>query len=114
MGSSGGIKETSAVATKTDNNEKRKSGGDGGELTDMNRKKLRSAVYEALLRKDIGEKHELFRPCFAKLFNICKMYVVDAQTDSPSGSTKKWMLEIAEMNAKPVVDMEKMMRKRKK
>lgn len=104
-----------AAPAKADNTEKRKSGGgDTGDLSETNRKKLRLAVYEALLRKDVREKDELFRPCFAKLFNICKMYVVDAQMDSSSGGTKKWMLEIAEMNAKPVVDLEKMMKRRKK
>jgi len=107
--------KVTVAPAKADNPEKRKSGGgDTGDLSDLNRKKLRAAVYEALLRKDVGEKDELFRPCFAKLFNICKMYVVDAQMDSPSQCTKKWMLEIAEMNAKPVVDLEKMMKRRKK
>jgi len=106
---------TTAATVKADNTEKRKSGGgDNGDLSEVNRKKLRGAVYEALIRKDVREKDELFRPCFAKLFNICKMYVMDAQTENSSSCTKKWMLEIAEMNVKPVVDMEKMMKRRKK
>jgi len=95
------------------NEEKRKSGGDLGELSETNKKKLRAAVYEALIRKNVLEKDELFKPCFVKLFNICKMYVIDA-LDSATGSTKKWMLDIAEMNVNNVVDMEKMLRKRKK
>jgi len=110
-------KKTSAVTetSKTNNTEKRKSGGgDVGDLSEVNRKKLRGAVYEALLRKEVEEKDELFRPCFAKLFNICKIYVVDAQAENLSSCTKKWMLEIAEMNVKPVVDLERMMRRRKK
>eukprot|EP00092_Neocalanus_flemingeri_P026589 GFUD01028818.1.p1 GENE.GFUD01028818.1~~GFUD01028818.1.p1 ORF type:complete len:828 (+),score=221.61 GFUD01028818.1:45-2528(+) len=107
--------DTKKIATKADNSEKRKSGGETGELSDLNRKKLRSAVYQALLTKDIEEKHDLFRPCFAKLFNVCKMYVVDAQMDASESTqlTKKWMLEIAELNAKLVVDMEKMKNRKK-
>jgi len=109
------IKKPVAATIKAESTEKRKSGGgDNGDLTDLNRKKLRGAVYEALIRKDVREKDELFRPCFAKLFNICKMYVMDAQTENSSSCNKKWMLEIAEMNVKPVVDMEKMMKRRKK
>merc|ERR1719431_2468014 len=109
-------KQVLAAATvRADNTDKRKSGGgDNVDLSEVNRKKLRGAVYEALIRKDVLEKDELFRPCFAKLFNICKMYVMDAQTENSSSCTKKWMLEIAEMNVKPVVDMEKMMKRRKK
>ena len=73
---------TTAATVKADNTEKRKSGGgDTGDLSEVNRKKLRGAVYEALLRKDVREKDELFRPCFSKLFNICKMYVMEAQTE---------------------------------
>ena len=62
---------------------KRRSGGggDGVDLSEVNKKKLRVAVYEALLGKKIGEKDELFRPCFSKLFNICKMYVLECDEE---------------------------------
>ena len=60
--------------------DRRKSGGQeswGGELTEVNRKKLRVAVYTALLSHKIDEKNPLFKKCFPKLFSICKMYIQD-------------------------------------
>ena len=53
----------------------------GDELTEINRKKLRGAVYEALIRNGLGEKisgkqNPLFIACFRRLFNVCKQYVV--------------------------------------
>ena len=59
---------------------RKKSVGDPappGELTEINRKKLRVAVYNALQLAGIEEKNPLFRKCFPKLFNICKMYVIE-------------------------------------
>jgi len=104
-----------SAQSKTDYTEKRKSGGgDAGDLSEVNRKKVRGAVYEALIREKFSEKDELFRPCFTKLFNICKMYVMEAQAANPNSCTKKWMLEIAVMNVKAVVGMERMMKRRKK
>jgi hypothetical protein len=62
---------------------RRRSGGEaaGADLTEVNRKKLRSCVYESLLRREIKEKTPIFRPCFSKLFSICKMYVIDAHNE---------------------------------
>jgi len=66
--------------------------GGGGEvstdLSDVNRKKLRSSVYESLMGKDIQEKSPLFRPCFTKLFSIVKMYVIDQQNNESVTSTQ--------------------------
>ena len=84
------------------------------DLTDINRKKLRTAVYECLLRKDIQEKTPLFRPCFAKLFNICKMYVIENQISDPEANSKSSMLEMCKIHVESVIGMEKMMSKRKK
>ena len=87
---------------------------DPADLTDNNRKKLRTAVYESLLRKNIKEKMPLFRPCFAKLFNICKMYVIENQIKNPDGNSKSSMLEICNVHVGSVIGMETMMNKRKK
>ena len=86
----------------------------GDDLTDTNRKKLRTAVYESLLRKNIKEKMPLFRPCFAKLFNICKMYVIENQINDPESNSKSSMLEICNVHVGSVIGMETMMSKRKK
>ena len=61
---------------------RRKSGGGGeapapGELSEMHKKKLRIAVYDALHRNKVEEKNPLFKKCFPKLFQICKMYVLE-------------------------------------
>ena len=90
------------------------SASDPADLTDNNRKKLRTAVYESLLRKNIKEKMPLFRPCFAKLFNICKMYVIENQIKNPDGNSKSSMLEICNVHVGSVIGMETMMNKRKK
>jgi len=102
--------------------EKRKSGGadrkttgaqqDTSDISDINRKKLRGAVYETLMRKGLDEKHALFKPSFVKLFNICKVYVMDAQSD-PRTCTKAFMLEICECNVDNVIKMEKIMAKQR-
>jgi len=97
--------------------ERRKSGTETapsgpGELSDINKRKLRIAVYEALHKQKIDEKNPLFKKCFPKLFNICKMYVLEACEEN-SGSVKKWMSEIADMQVMGVVAMEKMLMKRK-
>ena len=58
---------------------RRKSSGDRpapGELPEMHKKKLRIAVYDALHRNKVEEKNPLFKKCFPKLFQICKMYVL--------------------------------------
>ena len=59
---------------------RRKSGGDPpapGELSEIHKKKLRIAVYDALHRNKVDEKNPLFKKCFPKLFQICKMYVLE-------------------------------------
>ena len=96
------------------NKDSQKKKDTGGDLTDTNRKKLRTAVYESLLRKNIMEKTPLFRPCFAKLFNICKMYVIDNQINDPESNSKSSMLEICNVHVGSVIGMETMMSKRKK
>ena len=96
------------------NKDSQKKKDTGGDLTDTNRKKLRTAVYESLLRKNIMEKMPLFRPCFAKLFNICKMYVIDNQINDPESNSKSSMLEICNVHVGSVIGMETMMSKRKK
>ena len=105
----------SLVASSSSGNNKdsqKKSQGD--DLTDTNRKKLRTAVYETLLRKNIKEKMPLFRPCFAKLFNICKMYVIENQINDPESNSKSSMLEICNVHVGSVIGMETMLSKRKK
>lgn len=69
---------------------------------EIHKQKLRNAVYEALVDKGIDEKHKLFRSCFKKLFDICKMY----EKDMPkSGSTKLWLRTVAKQNAETVVNL---------
>lgn len=84
------------------------------DLSDVNRKKLRSSVYESLMGKDIQEKSPLFRPCFTKLFSIVKMYVIDQQNNEPSQCTKKWMFELCKNSVDSVVNMEKLLGKKKR
>ena len=66
---------------KGDSSSRRRSGHGqeswNGELSEVNRKKLRVAVYTALLGNKIKEDNPLFKKCFPKLFNICKMYLQD-------------------------------------
>ena len=56
---------------------RKKSTGNNGELSEVNTKKLREAVYNVLLLNSIDQKNPLFRGCFQKLFSICKMYVLE-------------------------------------
>jgi len=97
---------------------RRKSGGGGeapapGELSEMHKKKLRIAVYDALHRNKVEEKNPLFKKCFPKLFQICKMYVLEGFDDN-RGSATKFMSDVAMMNAKNVIDLEKMMLSKRK
>jgi len=106
---------SSSSGGNKDSLKKKNTGGDvNADLTDTNRKKLRTAVYESLLRKNIKEKMPLFRPCFAKLFNICKMYVIENQINDPESNSKSSMLEICNVHVGSVIGMETMMSKRKK
>ena len=59
---------------------RRKSGGEPpapGELSEIHKKKLRIAVYNSLQKHKIEENNPLFKKCFPKLFQICKMYVLE-------------------------------------
>ena len=103
-----------ASSSSGGNNKDPQKKNQGDDLTDTNRKKLRTAVYESLLRKNIKEKMPLFRPCFAKLFNICKMYVIENQINDPESNSKSSMLEICNVHVGSVIGMETMMSKRKK
>ena len=64
---------------------RRKSGGEAGanpgDLSDINKRKLRLAVYDTLIKNKIDEKNPLFKRCFPKLFNICKMYVIEGSDE---------------------------------
>ena len=77
------INEKSRLDTSKDSDKgeaRRQSGGDRaapGELSEMHKKKLRIAVYDALHRNKVDEKNPLFKKCFPKLFQICKMYVIE-------------------------------------
>jgi len=78
------------------------------------KKKLRIAVYDTLEKRGIDEKHALFRACFKKLYEICKMYAKDAPGSSASGgksgnsmSTSQWLIKVAEQNADTVINLEK-------
>ena len=66
---------------KGDSSSRRRSGHGqeswNGELSEVNRTKLRVAVSTALLGNKIKEDNPLFKKCFPKLFNICKMYLQD-------------------------------------
>ncbi|QQP35730.1 Putative LOC100898669 [Caligus rogercresseyi] len=70
------------------------------------KQKLRNAVFNALSSKGIGMKHELFRPCFKKLFEICKMYT-GSKVPGGQGSTKEWLNKVALQNVDPVINLEK-------
>ena len=56
---------------------RRKSAGETGELTDINTRKLRTAIYDVLMKNNIDQNNPLFKRCFPKLFNICKMYALE-------------------------------------
>jgi hypothetical protein len=78
---------------------------------DLFRQKLRNAVYFALSSRGIDEKSSLFRPCFKKLFDICKMYAQDMPAKVRNGGgTKLWLLKVANQNAITVIDIEKALR----
>ncbi|XP_040579352.1 uncharacterized protein [Lepeophtheirus salmonis] len=70
------------------------------------KQKLRNAVFNALSSRSIDMKHELFRPCFKKLFEISKMY---AGTKLPAGqgSTKEWLNKVTLQNVESVITLEK-------
>ena len=68
------------------------------------RQKLRGAVYDALEDLKINEKDALFRPCFKKLFDICKVYAKDIPKTI---STKKYLAIVAKEHAERVISLEK-------
>jgi len=77
---------------------------------ESNVKKLRVAVYAALKQEGVAEKDAMFKPCFRKLFNICKMCLQDAMSKRDD-SIADMMYDMAKMNVKNVIKMEKMTRK---
>lgn len=77
---------------------------------EANVKKLRVAVYAALKQEGVAEKDAMFKPCFRKLFNICKMCLQDAMSKRDD-SIADMMYDMAQMNVKNVIKMEKMTRK---
>jgi len=74
---------------------------------DLFRKKLRNAVYDALSKRGIDEKNDLFRACFKKLFEICKMYAKDVPKSAKNLTTSQWLTRVAEQNAEIVINLEK-------
>ena len=72
------------------------------------RKKLRGAVYDALVERKINENDPLFRPCFKKLFDICSVFAQNMPKDT--NSTKKWLSVVANQNADSVINLEKALR----
>ena len=95
-----GTSSRTGVSQSTNRNSGSKSGDE------LYRKKLRNAVYEALTRQNIDEKHALFRPCFKRLFEITKIYA----KDTPRGvslSTSQWLQNVAEQNSQTVINLEK-------
>merc|ERR1719273_1251199 len=72
------------------------------------RKKLRGAVYDALVERKINENDPLFRPCFKKLFDICSVFAQNMPKDT--NSTKKWLSMVANQNADSVINLEKALR----
>ena len=71
------------------------------------KKKLRNAVYDGLSKRGIDETHQLFRPCFKKLFEICKMYAKDMPKSAGNMSTSQWLQKVADQNAETVINLEK-------
>ena len=72
-----GRRSTDGGRKENTRNGREKAKGDNGELSEVNTKKLRIAVYNVLLRNSIEEDNPLFKKCFPKLFNICKMYALE-------------------------------------
>ena len=70
-------RSTDAGRKEQPRNGRKKSTGDNGELTEVNTKKLRGAVYDVLLANRIDPENPLFKRCFQKLFSICKMYALE-------------------------------------
>ena len=75
---------------------------------DLFRQKLRNAVYTTLSAKGINEKSTLFRPCFKRLFDICKMYAKDMPPKIQNGGgTKRWLFNVAQQHVSTVIELEK-------
>ena len=62
------------------------------------RQKLRGAVYDALEDLNVKQGHSLFKPCFKKLFEICKIYF-----KKNGFGTKEVLAEVAKDHAKQVI-----------
>jgi len=77
---------------------------------EANVKKLRVAVYAAITQEGVVEKDSMFKPCFRKLFNMVKMCLQEAMSKRDD-SIADMMYDMAKMNVKNVITMEKMTRK---
>ncbi len=73
------------------------------------RRKVRNAVFDALSEQGVDERHVLFKPCFRKLFSICRLYGGEDHVESAAaaGGTKKFLTEVARSNARLTIAMEK-------
>jgi len=74
---------------------------------DVFKRKLRTAVYDALSEKGINEKSKLFRPCFKKLFDVVQMYGKEMQAAGPSAGTSKFLLDVARQNAEMTINLQR-------
>ena len=64
---------------------------------DVFKKKVTTAVYDALSEKGVNEKSQLFRPCFKKLCDVVQMYGKDMQ--AAGSSTSRLLVDVARQNA---------------
>ena len=71
----------------------------------FSRQKLRGAVYDALEDLNVRPQDALFKPCFKKLFEICKIYSSDIPKNGPG--TKKILAKVAKDHAEQVIKLAK-------
>lgn len=69
-------------------------------------KKIRVAVYEALAERDVGESHPVFKPCFRRLFGVCKSFAEAGGLGSGAAGTKSMMAQVARSNVAMVIELE--------
>ncbi len=77
------------------------------------KRKIRNAVYEALLEVDVSESHPVFKPCFKRLFDVCFAYAKGFADAQPQGM-KQLLKQVATSNVRLTVDLEKAARSKKK
>ena len=65
-------------------------------------------MYDALAVRKINETDPLFRPCFKKLFEICRVFAQNMPKNT--NSTTKWLSTVANQNAEAVITFEKSLR----